>query len=223
MGLFGYSDILYIFFLNAWSENIKPEIITDFFNQISNNFGVLKFGRRNITHTSVIQSLFLWQFSIQHPSITSTFIYTYRLQFIKKKICHCEKNCIFCLCFRQKNYSMQVWNDVRVHKLYFKRNSSPKNENLHKLYSPSDDQRCWWVYWSRVDYLWIIVMFWSAGWTLILTAPIHPLVSKWYNAKLPQIYSDEETYSSTSWMAWRWVHFQQIFLFGWTVPLNIHI
>ncbi len=27
--------------------------------------------------------------------------------------------------------------------------------------------------WSRVDYIWIIVMFLSAVWTLSLTAPIH--------------------------------------------------
>ncbi len=37
--------------------------------------------------------------------------------------------------------------------------------------------------WSHVDYLWIIVMFLTTVWTLILTAPIHcrledPLVSK---------------------------------------------
>ncbi len=31
--------------------------------------------------------------------------------------------------------------------------------------------------WSRVDYFWIIVMFLSAVWTLILTAPIHCNVS----------------------------------------------
>ncbi len=29
------------------------------------------------------------------------------------------------------------------------------------------------MYWSRVDYMWITVMFLSAVWTLILTAPIH--------------------------------------------------
>ncbi len=29
------------------------------------------------------------------------------------------------------------------------------------------------IYWSRVDYLWIIVMFLSTVWTIILTAPIH--------------------------------------------------
>ncbi len=36
--------------------------------------------------------------------------------------------------------------------------------------------------WSRVDYLWINVMFLSAVWTLILTAPIHcrgSMVSNW--------------------------------------------
>ncbi len=31
--------------------------------------------------------------------------------------------------------------------------------------------------WSHVDFLWIIVMFWSAVWSLILTAPIHYRVS----------------------------------------------
>ncbi len=34
--------------------------------------------------------------------------------------------------------------------------------------------------------------------------------------------SDEETNSSTSWMIWRWSHFQQSFIFGWTFPLNFH-
>ncbi len=29
--------------------------------------------------------------------------------------------------------------------------------------------------WSHVDFLWIIVMFLSAVWTLILTAPIHSI------------------------------------------------
>ncbi len=32
--------------------------------------------------------------------------------------------------------------------------------------------------------------------------------------------SDEETNSSTFWMAWEWVHFQQILIFGWTIPLT---
>ncbi len=70
--------------------------------------------------------------------------------------------------------------------------------------------------WSGVDYLWIIVMFLSAVWTLILTAPIHcrgsigerVIACKWQDANFLQICSNEETNWSTSWMAWGWVHFQ---------------
>ncbi len=40
--------------------------------------------------------------------------------------------------------------------------------NMQLLASPDVN---WWL--SGVDYLWIIVMFLSAVWTLILTAPIH--------------------------------------------------
>ncbi len=71
-------------------------------------------------------------------------------------------------------------------------------------------------------------MFLSAVWTLILTAPIHcrgstgEQVSYCYLGFL-HICSDEETNSSTSWMAWRWVHFKQIFIFGRTIPLTIII
>ncbi len=46
------------------------------------------------------------------------------------------------------------------------------------------------------------------------------LVSKWCNAKFLQICSDIETNSSTSWIAWGWVHYQQMFIFGWTIPLT---
>ncbi len=49
--------------------------------------------------------------------------------------------------------------------------------------------------WSCVYYLWIIEVFLSAVWTLILTAPIpgeDPLVSNWCNAKFLQICFDEE-------------------------------
>ncbi len=48
--------------------------------------------------------------------------------------------------------------------------------------------------WSE-DYLWIVIMFLSAIWTLILTARItaeDPLVSKRCDAKFLQICSDEE-------------------------------
>ncbi len=50
-----------------------------------------------------------------------------------------------------------------------------------------------------------------------------PLVSKWCNAEFLQICSDEERNTFTSWMTWGQVHFQQIFIFGWTVPFNDHI
>ncbi len=33
--------------------------------------------------------------------------------------------------------------------------------------------------------------------------------------------SDEETNSSTSWMVWGWLHFQQNVIFGWTIHLRI--
>ncbi len=32
--------------------------------------------------------------------------------------------------------------------------------------------------------------------------------------------SDEETNSSTSWIAWGWAHFHLISIFGWTIPLK---
>ncbi len=45
-----------------------------------------------------------------------------------------------------------------------------------------------------------------------------PFVSKWCNTTFLQICSDEEQ-NATSWMAWGCVHLQQIFIFGWTIPL----
>ncbi len=32
--------------------------------------------------------------------------------------------------------------------------------------------------------------------------------------------SEEETNSSTSWMAWAWVHFQQMYILEWTTALK---
>ncbi len=79
--------------------------------------------------------------------------------------------------------------------------------------------------WSGVDYLWIIVMFLSAVWTLILMAPIHCRGS--IDEKMMECYispnrrRNKETNSSTSRIAWGWGHFQQILIFGWTIPFNI--
>ncbi len=77
--------------------------------------------------------------------------------------------------------------------------------------------------WSGVDYLWIILMFYQLFGLSIWRHPFpanDPMVSKWCNAKFLQICSDKETNSSTSCIAWGRVHFQQIFIFGWTFPLS---
>ncbi len=46
----------------------------------------------------------------------------------------------------------------------------------------------------------------------------NPFVSKWCNTKFLQICSDKET--NSSWKAWGLVHFQQILIFAWTIPLT---
>ncbi len=75
-------------------------------------------------------------------------------------------------------------------------------------------------WWTGV--VWIIVMFLSAVWTLILTAPIHCRASiaetlmQWHFSK-----SDEETNSSISWMTWEWGHFQHLLNFFFWVKLFI--
>ncbi len=82
--------------------------------------------------------------------------------------------------------------------------------------------RRWIMYLSGVDYLWIIVMFYQLSglsfWRHPFTAE-DPSVSKWCNTTFLQICSQVETNSSTPWMAWGRVHFQQISIFGWTIPL----
>ncbi len=85
----------------------------------------------------------------------------------------------------------------------------------------------WWIFFSQtcnfsllkmlIDGLeWIIVMFLSAVWTLILTAPIHFRGSigeqvMYCNAKFLQTCLNKVINSCTSWMAWGWVHFQQLY------------
>ncbi len=61
------------------------------------------------------------------------------------------------------------------------------------------DVNCW------TGVVWIIVMFLSAVWSLILTAPIH--CRAFIGEEILQICSDEETNSSTSWVAWEGMHF----------------
>ncbi len=59
-----------------------------------------------------------------------------------------------------------------------------------------------------------------------MTAPIHcrGSIGEHYalcDAKFIQICFDEEINPSTSWVAWGWVNFQQIYIFGWHIALNI--
>ncbi len=68
-----------------------------------------------------------------------------------------------------------------------------------------------------VEYLWIIVMFLSAVWTLILTAPIHCRASIG-NTMFIQIYSKEETNSSR--LHLRLIEGEYIFIFERTTPLT---
>ncbi len=67
----------------------------------------------------------------------------------------------------------------------------------------------WWtgVVWITCGLLWCFyqlfgLSFWRHPFTLK-----DPLVSKWCNATFLEICSDETTNSSTSLMAWQWVHF----------------
>ncbi len=70
--------------------------------------------------------------------------------------------------------------------------------------------------------VWIIVMFLSGVWTLILTAPIHIGVwANWCNATFLKICCEEQTNSSTSWMGWGGINIQQMFIFGCTILLNV--
>ncbi len=61
--------------------------------------------------------------------------------------------------------------------------------------------------WSGV--MWIILMFWLSFWRHPFTAK-DPLVSKWRNATFLHIFSNEETNSSISWMAWGLENVQHI-------------
>ncbi len=67
--------------------------------------------------------------------------------------------------------------------------------------------------WITCALLWCFYeLFGLSFWRHPFTAE-DPLLSKWCNAEFLQICSHEETNSSTSWMAWGWVQFQQIFFF----------
>ncbi len=74
---------------------------------------------------------------------------------------------------------------------------------------------------TYVDYYDVLWVFGLSFWRHPFTAD-NLLVSKWCNAKFLQICSNEEQKKKyiKSWMAWGWVHFQQFFIFGWTITLS---
>ncbi len=77
--------------------------------------------------------------------------------------------------------------------------------------------------WSGVDYLWIIVMFLSAVWTLVLTAPIHCRGS--IGEKVMECYISPNLMKKQTHLHLGWPEgvctFQQIFIFGWSIPLSM--
>ncbi len=117
----------------------------------------------------------------------------------------CLNLCIFLSWFRQDDKAILLmdsyfsWFEVKKR---LDRFISYKRATFHFT-------RCLLIDWISVDYLWVIVMFLSAVWTLILTAPIRcrGSIGERWNAKFLQMCSDEETNLFTSWMSWGWVHF----------------
>ncbi len=71
--------------------------------------------------------------------------------------------------------------------------------------------------WTHVDFLWIVVMFLSAVWTLILAAPIH------YSGSTGEQFNVKLNFSKSVNMKkllyiFDGLNFQQIFIFGWIIP-----
>ncbi len=96
-------------------------------------------------------------------------------------------------------------------------------------FSPDSDQTTFhwrkcvlWImdsYFSHVDYLWIIVMFLSAVWTLILTAPIHCRAS--IAETVMQCYISPNLMKKQTHLHLGWPEDERIFNFEWTTPLII--
>ncbi len=71
----------------------------------------------------------------------------------------------------------------------------------------------WWTgaVWITCELLWCL--FGLSFWRHPFTAE-DPSMSMWWNATFPQICSNQETNSSTTWMDWGWVNFPRQFFFG---------
>ncbi len=81
-------------------------------------------------------------------------------------------------------------------------------------------------WWTGVVWITCGVFLWRFYQLFGLSFWWHPftledsLVCKWCKAKFLWICSDEDTNLSISWMAWRWVNVQQMFIFGCSIPLK---
>ncbi len=117
-----------------------------------------------------------------------------------------------------------------ISKYVFEMNISPKNENLQRIYSPSEHPRYRWDVssWEQIlekcsipslAHQWILCMFLSVVWTLILTAPIHCRGS--IGEQVCQICSHEETNSTTSWIRLRVSKFSAKFKFWVNYSFNV--
>ncbi len=74
-----------------------------------------------------------------------------------------------------------------------------------------------------VDYLWIIVMFLSAVWTFILTAPIHCRGSIDDQVMLnlsKSVMIKKQIHLHLEWLKGEYILRVQIFIFGWTILLS---
>ncbi len=100
------------------------------------------------------------------------------------------------------NYGIVFWPKSNLMLFLFSRKHS---FSLHKMLI---DWLEWWGL-LRCIYQLFRLSFWRHPFTAE-----DPLVSKWCNATCKQIWSDEETNSSTSWMAWGYVNIQHIFFRG---------
>ncbi len=117
----------------------------------------------------------------------------HRLQ--AKTIQNCSKQLCGCILMREENFfnGQSVIMDLNmfVHKCQ----NTLMMDVLTKNTQPFTSQDVNWL----TGVLWIIVMFLSAVWTLIMMEPMY--------AKCIHFCSDEETNLPTTWTAWGWAHF----------------
>ncbi len=116
----------------------------------------------------------------------------------------------------EKSHLVWIRKEISIHSALFASDNHPNTVLNHSVGR-------FWCERTTVDWIchYIICFFSSLDsylWRHPFTAE-DPLVK--CNAKYLQISSNEETNSSIFWMAWEWVNFLLIFIFGWTIPLHL--